>query len=113
MSIAKVISSNLNNQLAQDFTTWEVQKAIKEMAHLEALGLDGMPLLFYQHYWGTIGNDVTQFVLHFLNSAYLPNNLNLTFITLVPKKNSLEYTSDFRPISLCNDLHKIFSGLGK
>ena len=84
-SIEKVINSSLNNQLEQEFAAWEVQKAIKEMAPLKAPGPDGMPPLFYQHYWGTIGNDVTQSVLHFLNSACLPDNLNHTFITHIPK----------------------------
>ena len=108
MSIEKIISSNLNNQLEQEFTVWEVQKAIKEMAPLKAPGPNGMPPLFYQHYWNTIGNDVTQSVLHFLNSACLLENLNHTFITLIPKKNSPEYASNFRPISFAMFYIKYF-----
>ena len=99
----------MNHQLSADFIAWEVQKAINEMAPLKAPGPDGMPPLFYQHFWSTLGNDVSQFVLHFLNSATLLEHLNHTFISLIPKNKSLEHASNFRPISLCNVLYKIFS----
>ena len=79
------------------------------MAPLIALGLDGMSHLFYQHYWNLVGDDVCQSVLNFLNNASLPKHLNHTFITFIPKKKNLEYASEFRPISLCNVLYKIFS----
>ena len=36
-------------------------------------------------------------------------HLNHTFITLIPKKKNPEYASEFRPISICNVLYKIFS----
>jgi len=84
-----VISADMNHQLSVDFTAWEVQKAINEMAPLKAPGPNGMPPLFYQHFWSTLGNDVSQFVLHFLNSATLLEHLNHTFISLIPKKNPL------------------------
>ena len=48
-------------------------------------------------------------MLYFLNSASLPANLNHTFITLIPKVKNPELVSEFRPISLCNVLYKIFS----
>lgn len=35
--------------------------------------------------------------------------INYSFLTLIPKKNVLEYLGDFHPISLCNTVYKIFS----
>lgn len=37
----------------------------------------------------------------------MPENLNHTFISLIPKVKSLEIAKDFRSIILCNVLHKI------
>ena len=68
-----------------------------------------MPPLFYQHYWDLVGKDITQSVLSFLNSASLPEHINHTFITLIPKVKNPELVSEFHPISLCNVLYKIFS----
>ena len=78
------------------------------MAPLKVPCPDGMPLLFYQHYWSLIGENVSQSILTFLNSSSLPEHLNHTFITLIPKKKNLEHASEFKPISLCNVLYKIF-----
>ena len=104
-SINQVINGEMNEQLSREFQAWEVQQAIKQMALLKVLGLDGMPPLFFQHYWKLIGDDVIDYVLAFLNSASLPEHLNHTFITLIPKKKNPEHASDFRPISLCNVLY--------
>ena len=88
---------------------WEVQVALKQMTLLKAPGPNGMLLLFYQNYWNLASMDITQSVLSFLNSASLSQHLNHTFITLIPKVNKLELVFEFRPISLCNVLYKIFS----
>ena len=95
--------------LSSEFTHMEVKQAINQMAPLKALGPNGMPPLFYQYYWNLIGDDIFDTVLHYLNSATLPDNLNHTFITLIPKKKNSEFASEFRPISLCKVLNKIFS----
>ena len=72
------------------------------MAFLKAPGPNGMPLLFYQHFWGTVDHDVTTSILSWLNSGTLPSPLNHTFITLIPKIKSPEYVHQIRPINLCN-----------
>ena len=68
-----------------------------------------MSHLFYQHYWNLVGDDVCQSILNFLNNASLPKHLNHTFITLIPRKKNPKYASEFRPVSVCNFLYKIFS----
>ena len=95
--------------LSSEFTQMEVKQAINQMAPLKAPGLDGMPPFFYQYYLNLIGDDISNSVLHYLNSATLPDHLNHTFITLIPKKKNPEFASEFRLISLCNVLYKIFS----
>ena len=107
--INTVITEEMNAKLVARFEASEIHDAIKEMAPLKAPGPDGMPPIFYQSYWDLLGEDVTSSVLHFLNTASLPANLNHTFITLIPKVKNPEFISEFRPISLCNVLYKIFS----
>ena len=79
------------------------------MAPLKAPRPNGMPPFFYQHYWNLIGDDISNTVLHYLNSATLLEHFNHTFITLIPKRKNPIFASEFRPISLCNVLYKIFS----
>ena len=63
------------------------------MAPLKAPGPDGMPPLFYQNFWELVRGDVTHDVLGFLNSGSLPNSLNHTFITLIPKIKNPKYVT--------------------
>ena len=56
-----------------------------------------------------MNQDLTSFILEWLNSGTLPTSLNHTFTTLIPKINSPEYVHQYSPISLFNVLYKIFS----
>ena len=91
------------------FEDWEVVQALKQMASMKAPGQDGMPPLFFQHFWPMIEGDVTHSVLSWLNSGTLLHPVNHTFITLIPKKKNPSCVLDYCPISLCNVLYKIFS----
>lgn len=82
--------------------------SVEENVFFETLGLDGMPSLFYQNYWSLVGNDITQSILSYINTASLPQPLNHTFLTLILEVKNSERVGDYIPISLCNVLYKNF-----
>ena len=104
-----MVTDEMNTELVKEFTELEVKEALNQMAPLKVRDPDGMPLLFYQHFWSTMQYDVTSAILSWLNSGILPQPINHTFITLVPKIANLELVPKFCPISLCNVLYKIYS----
>ena len=102
----QVVTPDMNNMLLAEFTKIEVDIAFKQMAPLKAPSPNGMPPIFYQHYW-EIGDDMAKAVIFWLNLGVIPIELNHTYITLIPKVKSMEYMTKFRPIALCNILYKL------
>ncbi|CAL2247000.1 unnamed protein product [Prunus armeniaca] len=68
-----------------------------------------MPALFYQKYWGIVGQGVSDLCLRVLNGSDGVNEFNHTLVALIPKVHSPTRVSEYRPISLCNVLYKIIS----
>ena len=107
--IPKLVTDEINEQLMGEFMEWEIQEELDQIVPLKAPGPDGMPPLFYQHFWGIMNKKVTSTILAWLNSGKLPHPINHTFVTLIPKVKNLVLVSQYRPISPCNVLYKIFS----
>ena len=106
-AIQPKVSQQMNEQLIKEFQPNKVHKALKQMYPLKAPGLNGMPHLFYQHFWPTVGNVVTKSVFDFLNLGIIPPHFNDTQIVLVPKINKPQKVTEFRPINLCNVVYKM------
>ena len=83
---------------------WEVQAALKQMAPLKTPSPNGMPPLFYQNYWNLVGCDITKTISSYVNTTTLPHPINHTFITLILKIKNPQFISEYRPISLCNNV---------
>ena len=96
------VTYSMNQKLTMEFTTDEVNVALKQMYPLKAPGPNGMSPLFYQHFWPKIGEVVTRTILDFLNFGLTPLNFNETHIVLIPKVKEPKKVTDYRPISLCN-----------
>ncbi|XP_075663122.1 uncharacterized protein LOC142632636 [Castanea sativa] len=100
------VSSTMNDDLDRPFEASEVRVALQAKT---ALGPDGLPPLFYKQFWDTVGSEVSNAVLSILNSGILPNSLNHTFLTLIPKVKSARLVTDFCPISLSNVQYKLIA----
>ena len=73
----------------------------------KAPGLDGLHAGFFECFWLIVGNSVENEVKSIFSSWTIPEYLNKTLITLIPKCKSPESLSNYRPISLCNTLYKM------
>ena len=109
VDIPPLVTLEMNDMLQKEYIRAEMDTALHQMEALKAPGLDGMPPMFFQHYWQTIRDDVSTAVLSCLNTGSIPPSINKTFITLIPKVKSPTLVSEYRPISLCNILYKLVS----
>ena len=103
------VLQEMNDQLLRPFSRDEVESAMNQMEPGTAPGSDGMPPLFYQSFWSLMGDEVCFAVLDCLNNCKIPDVINHTNITLIPKVKSPENITEFRPISLCNVVYKLVS----
>ena len=93
--VQPIVTESMNRGLVQEFQVVEVVKALKQMHPKTSPCPNGMPPLFYQHYWSLVGNCVTQTVHDF-------PNLNETPVVLIPKIKKPTKITQYRPISLSN-----------
>lgn len=57
------LTKDMNHMLSTKFLECEVSLALKQTTPLKASGLDGMPPLFFQHFWNIVNRDVVGLVL--------------------------------------------------
>ncbi|PWA82932.1 reverse transcriptase domain, Reverse transcriptase zinc-binding domain protein [Artemisia annua] len=87
----------------------EIKEALHDICDNKAPGPDGYTARFFKKAWSKIGNDVTDAVKEFFVKGRMLGEVNATLVTLVPKTNTPNKVSDFRPIACCNIIYKIIS----
>nr|GMD52524.1 ribonuclease H [Ipomoea batatas] len=87
----------------------EVYGAVMDMAPFKSPGPDGYHVAFYQHMWGTVGENLFDLVNQAYQMGSLPEGLNDTLLVLIPKVRRPENIKQFRPISLCNVSYKVIT----
>ncbi|XP_058075727.1 uncharacterized protein LOC131224206 [Magnolia sinica] len=59
----------------------------------------------------TVGEDIHKAARYFVEGGQMPRAFSVSLISLVPKNQAAASFADYRPISLCNVIYKIFSKL--
>jgi hypothetical protein len=103
------VTDEMNAGLCAPYTREEVKKALFNIDDLKAPGPDGLHAIFFKRYWSLIGKELTDEVLAAINSGNIPEGWNNTNIVLIPKVESPESITQYRPISLCNVIYKVIS----
>ncbi|KAK4258521.1 hypothetical protein QN277_004963 [Acacia crassicarpa] len=104
-SFPRLDESSLKN-LDKIPTDEEIRTAIFSMGNFKAPGNDGFPPVFYKKNWSRVGSEVCAFVKGVFNGSSSLVDANKTLISLIPKRESPELISHFRPISLCTVHYK-------
>ena len=94
-------------RLASSITNIEVRSTLWSLKPNKALGPDGLHAGFFQCLWHIVGDFVKDEVKHIFSSRKIPDYLNKTLITLIPKCPNPKSIGNYRPISLCNSIYKV------
>ena len=97
----------LNVQLSNE----ELLKAANSLATGKSPGIDGIPVEFYQQYWGLVGEDFTKLANEnlFDKNNDPPWSQRTALISLLPKTGDLSLMQNWRPISLLCADYKIIT----
>jgi hypothetical protein len=103
------VTNEMNENLQRPYTAGEVKKALFSIGDMKAPGGDGLHALFFKKCWHVLGESLTMEVLEAINQKSIPQGWNDKVIVLIPKVETLENISQYRPINLCNVLYKVIS----
>lgn len=87
----------------------EILGATKSCDPTKAPRYDGYNLRLLLKMWDIIGGGVLGFVKSFFQNDTFPTSINTTWVTKIPKKESVDSVEDFRPISMVSCVYKIVS----
>lgn len=97
--------------LTESFLSNEIYNLVKGRPIDRAPSPDDFNVLFIKRCWPIIRQNYNCLCSEFYSGSLNLDSLNLSFITLVPKKNSPETVNDYRPISLMSISLKMVSKL--
>ncbi|KAK2651463.1 hypothetical protein Ddye_011319 [Dipteronia dyeriana] len=102
--------SCLENAFLEDkFSKGEVLEALRSCDGNKSPGSDGFNINFIKDNWEVIEGDFMKFMDEFYRDGSIVNELNRTFIALIPRCVKPKSMKDYWPISLVGSMYKILA----
>ncbi|XP_071719143.1 uncharacterized protein [Rutidosis leptorrhynchoides] len=108
-----IFNVKLFDQEAMDMvgpiTNEEIKIAMFDIDGNKSAGPDRYSAQFFKKAWSIIGHDVCLAIKEFFDTGKLLRQVNTTLIALIPKIDTPNKVSEYRPIACCNVLYKCIS----
>ena len=89
-----------NEVFLKEVSEEELLGVLKSFKNDKSLGPDGWTIELFSHFFEIIKMDLLGMIEESKNMGYIHQNISSTYIALIPKNNSVESFSNYRPISL-------------
>jgi len=103
----KKLSFVEGSSLIKPFSEEEVKADVWDCDNYKSPGPDGVNFGFLKECWEVVKRNVMRFITDFHKNGKLTRGIKTTFIALIPKVDSPQCLTNFRPISLVGCLYKI------
>ena len=104
------LSAEQREELAQNYTSEELEEALKSLPPGSSPGNDGLSVAFYIEFWPMVGGVLTSLLNASMRGEPLPPSLLAARVVLSQKTtHAAPEASHFRPISLLGTDYKIMS----
>ena len=101
------IPENTSNDLENELSLLELDRAISECNTNTAAGVDGIHYAFLKKYWQYFWNPLKKYASYCFQEGRLTENFKTASIKLIPKKGDTSEIKNWHPISLLNCSYKI------
>ncbi|GJT80868.1 protein LAZ1 [Tanacetum coccineum] len=98
-----------NMQIIRPITNAKIKTTMFDIGEDKASGPDVYTSMFLKKGRDVVGADVCKAIHDLFSNGKLLNEINHTFMTLIPKIATPQKVNDYRPISCCNVIYKCIS----
>lgn len=95
--------------LNRDVAEFEIKAAMFQLGPNKVPSPDGLPASFFKKHWTWVREDLVLFVKEVFRTRVVLEDMNHSFICLIPKQAHPEHISQFHPICLSNMIIKLIT----